>query len=423
MKILILGSGGREHSIAKKLNESTMVVRLYCAPGNPGIGEIAENLNIAINDFEAIKCFCIDHEIDYVIVGPEDPLINGIKNYLNDYGIKVFGPDKNAARIEGSKAFSKLLMKKNKIPTAEFENFKNYQNAIDYLETKKAPIVVKASGNALGKGAVICNTISEAKDIVRQMMVDKIFGEAGDEIVIEEFMRGEEASLFVVCDETNYKIMVPAQDHKAIYDGDKGPNTGGMGSYAPAPVITNELMLRIENEIIIPTLDGMRNENSTFTGLLFIGLMITSEGPKVIEYNCRFGDPETQAVLPMLDCDLAKLLFSACNNELKDNTLIPVKEGFAVCLVSASEGYPGNYKKGYEIKFANDFDYKKLIQAGTKMLNNKLSTNGGRVLGIVATGKTLIEAKESSYNEMRKVSFEGNYYRSDIADKGIRYFE
>ncbi|PID26529.1 MAG: phosphoribosylamine--glycine ligase [Candidatus Cloacimonadota bacterium] len=421
MNVLIIGSGGREHSIGNKLKSEGH--KIYCAPGNGGIEAIAENVNLNISDFKSIVNYVKSNGIDLVVVGPEDPLINGITDYLQLNGIATFGPTKKAAMIEGSKAFSKDLMKKYNIPTANYQNFTNYDEALSYVENHSIPVVIKASGNAAGKGAVICNSLDEAKSTLKDMMINKVFGDAGKEVVVEEFMIGEEASIFAICSEENYVILPPAQDHKAIYDGDKGPNTGGMGSYAPAPVVSPELLKNIEEDIIKPTLKGMVSEGAPFSGLLFTGIMITKEGPKVVEFNCRFGDPETQVVLPQMDGDLGNLLLKSAKGELNSNGIINSKEGYSVCVVMASGGYPNSYEKGKLIRGVEKFDSNSVIHAGTKIEAGKFYTNGGRVLGVLGYGKTLLEAKKSAYNKVSSISFENSYTRLDISDKGIKRVE
>ena len=421
MKILVIGSGGREHSIANKLNSEGHTI--FCAPGNGGIAEIATNVDLSISDFDAITQYVKSESIDLVVVGPEDPLINGITDHLQSSGIAVFGPTKEAAKIEGSKAFSKDLMKKYGIPTARYQNFTDYDKALTYLENHPIPVVIKASGNAAGKGAVICNSLSEAKSTLKEMMVDKVFGDAGLEVVIEEFMVGEEASIFAICCGENYVTLPAAQDHKAIYDGDRGPNTGGMGSYAPAPVVDSKLMTEIEETIIKPTLKGMISEGSSFSGLLFTGIMITEEGPKVVEFNCRFGDPETQVILPQMDGTLGNLLLQSAKGELNSNSIINSKSGYSVCVVMASGGYPGSYEKGKLITGLESFDSNSVIHAGTKVLDGNFYTNGGRVLGVLGSGETLSSAKRSAYLNTLSISFDKSYTRTDIADKGIKRVE
>ncbi|MCK4980170.1 MAG: phosphoribosylamine--glycine ligase, partial [Candidatus Delongbacteria bacterium] len=349
MNILVIGSGGREHSILKKLKESKSVEKLYCLPGNAGTGEIAENVNLSQSDIDSLINFVKDKHIDLTVIGPEQPLIDGFADRFIQEGLNVFGPESKSALIEGSKAFSKDLMQKYNIPTAKYKNFTDHETAKNYLSKQSIPIVIKASGLAAGKGAVVCLSKEEAISTLKRMMVDKEFGEAGDEVVIEEFLTGEEASVFAVSDGNYYKVLPSAQDHKAIFDGDKGPNTGGMGSYSPAPIIDDKLLKEIEERIIHPSFEAMKKENRTYKGVLFIGLMITAEGPKVIEYNCRFGDPETQVILPKYDGDLAELLMNAAKSQFSKNEVLPTKNDHYLCLVLASGGYPGSYPKGYTI--------------------------------------------------------------------------
>ena len=423
MNILVVGSGGREHSILNKLNESETVEKLYALPGNAGTGEIAENIIIHDMDIDKLIDFVKSNDIDLTIIGPEQPLIDGYADRFIEEGLNVFGPESRAALIEGSKAFSKDLMNKYNIPTAKYQNFTDYKLAKAYLSKQSIPIVIKVSGLAAGKGAVVCFTEEEAHSTLKGMMVDKEFGDAGNEVVIEEFLTGEEASIFAVSDGNYYKILPSAQDHKAIFDGDKGPNTGGMGSYSPAPIIDQELLSEIEKTIIAPSFDAMKKENRTYKGVLFIGLMITPEGPKVIEYNCRFGDPETQVILPKFDGDLANLLMKAARSEFTKNEILPMKSDHYLCLILASGGYPGSYAKGYTIEGLDNIDEgSSIIHAGTKKDNISIVTSGGRVLGIVSQGSTLKESKERSYRMAEQIDFRDKYYRYDIGDKGIKRY-
>ena len=423
MKILVVGSGGREHSILRKLKESSSVKKLYCLPGNAGTSKIAENVIIQDINIDKLISFVKTNGIDLTVIGPEQPLIDGYADRFIEEGLNVFGPEQKAAMIEGSKAFSKDIMRKYNIPTAEYENFTDYDKAKEYLSEQKIPIVIKVSGLAAGKGAVVCFTREEAKSILKSMMVDKEFGDAGNEVVIEEFLTGEEASIFAVSDGNYYKILPSAQDHKAIFDGDKGPNTGGMGSYSPASIVTDALLKEIEKKIIAPSFDAMKKENRTYKGVLFIGLMITPEGPKVIEYNCRFGDPETQVILPKFDGDLAELLMKAARSEFSKNEILPMKKNHFLCLVLASGGYPASYSKGYVIEGLDKVKKGSfIIHAGTKKLDDNIITAGGRVLGIVSKGQTLAEAKEKSYKTADQINFKDKYHRNDIGDKGIRRY-
>jgi len=424
MKVLVLGSGGREHSLTLKLFESKVIERIFSIPGNPGIKSIAETENINLNDHKAIIDFVKKNRIDLTIVGPENPLTNGIVNDFNKEGLMIFGPSKEAAELEASKAFSKQLMNKYNIPTADYKIFQEYESAKAYLKLKKHPIVVKASGLAAGKGAIVCKTLAESLNAIKEIMIDRCFKEAGNEVVIEEFMTGVEASFFAVSDGNYYKILAPAQDHKAIYDGDKGPNTGGMGSYAPAPVIDSKTMKEIELKIIGPTLSAMKKEGRPYKGVLFVGLMITKEGPKVIEYNCRFGDPETQVILPLLDTDFLDLMLKSAGGGFKDNGILPMKNSHCLCLVLSSGGYPGKYFTGYEIKGLEDIENETvIIHAGTSEEKGRIYTNGGRVLNVVCTAGSLKDAKTKAYSEAEKIKFKDKYSRSDIGDKGISFYE
>jgi len=421
MNILVIGSGGREHAILKKLKESKNSGKIFSVPGNAGTAADGENVSLDIKDHLKLVSFVKQNGIGLTVVGPENPLTDGIVNSFRTNGLAIFGPDKEAAELEASKAFSKELMRKYNIPTADYRIFKNAGEAEKYLRSSKHPIVVKASGLAAGKGAVVCMTLEESLAAVGSIMSDRCFGSAGDEVVIEEFLTGEEASVFAASDGKFYKILAPAQDHKAVFDGDRGPNTGGMGSYAPAPVITPELMKEIEETIIAPTFEAMRKEGRPYTGVLFAGLMITPDGPKVIEYNCRFGDPETQVVLPLFDGDLTDLLYKASTGGFDSNGLLPVKNEFCLSLVLASGGYPGKYATGYEIKGLKEASaYADIVHAGTKSADGKIVTSGGRVLNLVSSAPSLIEAKENAYRAASEIEFRDKYYRTDIGDKGIR---
>lgn len=426
MNILVIGSGGREHAIIDKLSESELTGIMYCAPGNAGTGTAAANVNLDISDHAELIRFVKEKNIGLTVVGPEQPLTDGIADSFNEAGILIFGPSKAAAEIESSKAFSKDLMRKYGIPTADYRIFTDHQSADSYVLSVDHPVVVKASGLAAGKGAVICSSVSESRSILKEMMLDKCFGKAGETVVIEEYLKGEEASVFAVCDGKNFKILAPAQDHKAAYDADRGPNTGGMGAYAPAPVVDPGMMERIAKDIIAPTVDAMRAEGREFKGVLFTGLMITSSGPKVIEYNCRFGDPETQVILPLLDADLADILFKAAGEGFPESGVLPVKNMHCLSLVLASGGYPGSYRKGLVITgiedaVSSDADTK-IIHAGTAVRDGSLVSSGGRVLNVVSLAYDLKQAKEKSYRAAGKIHFDGKYCRSDIGDKGIKYY-
>ncbi|MBF1703630.1 MAG: phosphoribosylamine--glycine ligase [Selenomonas sp.] len=417
MNILVIGSGGREHALYWKLSESSQTEQIYAIPGNPGMGASAE---IALDDHAAILRFVKEHEIGLVVVGPEVPLMNGLVDELEAAGIRAFGPRANAAEIEGSKSFAKDLMKKYGIPTARYEVFTAAEPARAYIRQEGAPIVVKADGLAAGKGVIVAMTEQEALDAVDAIMEDHSFGDAGARVVIEEFMEGEEASLLAFTDGRTIRPMISAQDHKRAYDGDRGPNTGGMGTYAPAPVMTPEMTERAVEEILKPTIAAMAKEGRTYRGCLYLGLMVTADGPKVVEFNARFGDPETQVVLPLLDSDLVAIMCACADGTLAD---VPIrwKDGAAVCVVLASGGYPGHYEKGQEIHGLADAEAMGALvfHAGTAMKDGKLVTNGGRVLGVVGRGADISSAVDAAYAAATKISFKDAYYRKDIAHRAL----
>ncbi len=417
MNILVIGSGGREHALYWKLSESPQTEQIYAIPGNPGMGASAA---IALDDHAAILRFVKEHEIGLVVVGPEVPLMNGLVDELEAAGIRAFGPRANAAEIEGSKSFAKDLMKKYGIPTARYEVFTAAEPARAYIRQEGAPIVVKADGLAAGKGVIVAMTEQEALDAVDAIMEDHSFGDAGARVVIEEFMEGEEASLLAFTDGTTIRPMISAQDHKRAYDGDRGPNTGGMGTYAPAPVMTPEMTERAVEEILKPTIAAMAKEGRTYRGCLYLGLMVTADGPKVVEFNARFGDPETQVVLPLLDSDLVAIMCACADGTLAD---VPIrwKDGAAVCVVLASGGYPGHYEKGQEIHGLADAEAMGALvfHAGTAMKAGKLVTNGGRVLGVVGRGADISSAVDAAYAAATKISFKDAYYRKDIAHRAL----
>ena len=417
MNILIIGSGGREHALCWKLADSIDDGYIYAIPGNPGM---AESPDISIDDNAAIVDFAKGAKIDLVVVGPEVPLMNGLVDDLTAAGIRAFGPTAAAAQIEGSKSFAKNLMKKYGIPTARYEVFTAAEPARAYIRETGAPIVIKADGLAAGKGVVVAMTEREALDAIDRIMEDGSFGTAGNSVVIEEFMEGEEASLLAFTDGKVIRPMISAQDHKRAFDGDKGPNTGGMGTYAPAPVMTPEMTARAVEEILKPTIAAMAKEGCPYRGCLYAGLMITSEGPKVVEFNARFGDPETQVVLPLLDGNLAEIMCACCEGRLAD---VPIawKDGAAVCVVLAAGGYPGQYEKGHEIHgIADAEDAGALVfHAGTAERKGKIVTNGGRVLGVVGRGADISSAVRAAYAAAEKISFEGMYYRKDIAHRAL----
>lgn len=417
MKVLVIGGGGREHAICWKLSKSPKVDELYCAPGNAGIAEVAKCVDIGVMDFEKMADFAKKEAFDLVVVGPDDPLAGGIVDVLEEKGLRVFGPRKNAAILEGSKAFSKDLMKKYGIPTAAYETFDTPEAALNYLETAPVPIVLKADGLALGKGVLICNTREEAKEGVKTLMLDKQFGHAGDRIVVEQFMTGREVSVLSFVDGKTIKIMTSAQDHKRAKDGDQGLNTGGMGTFSPSPFYTKEVDEFCKKYIYQPSVDAMKKEGRIFKGIIFFGLMLTEDGPKVLEYNARFGDPETQVVLPRMKNDIVEV-FEACIDGTLDQIQLEFEDNAAVCVVLASDGYPVKYEKGFKIhgleKF-KDTDGYYVFHAGTKFdEDGDIVTNGGRVLGVTAKGKDLKEARANAYKATEWIDFANKYMRHDI---------
>lgn len=425
MNVLLIGSGGREHALALALSKSKTLNKLFCAPGNTGTKNLAENIQLNIYSNDLID-FCRINDISLVIIGPEQPLVDGISDRLRANGIKVFGPNQNAAEIEGNKAFAKELMRNYSIPTAQFQVFtkRSHQIALNYLKSISYPTVIKASGLAAGKGVVICNDYKSAEKTLKEYFEDGIFGDSGKTVVIEEFLEGEETSIFAITDGERFIILPASQDHKRALDGDKGKNTGGMGAYAPAKIIDSKLLEEIKTKIIKPTLRALSEENRKYIGCLYAGIILTKNGPKVIEFNCRFGDPETQVVLPLIDGDILKLFYSAASEKLDINS-VKYNGGTSVCVVAVSEGYPDNYKKGFEIKGINRFsDSKNIIvyHAGTKEENDNIVTNGGRVLGItsVINSDNLKLAKKEAYKALSKIKFNGITFRKDIADKGIK---
>lgn len=416
MKILIVGSGGREHAIAAAVAKSPKADKIYCAPGNAGIAQIAECVPIGAMEFDKLTAFAKEKSIDLTIVGMDDPLVGGLVDVMEAAGLRVFGPRKNAAILEGSKAFSKDLMKKYKIPTAAYENFDDPQKALAYLKTAKMPVVLKADGLALGKGVLICETLEEAKEGVRTIMEDKKFGAAGNRMVIEEFMTGREVSVLSFVDGKTIKIMSSAQDHKRALDGDQGLNTGGMGTFSPSPFYTEEVDAFCHKYIYQATVDAMAAEGRPFQGVIFFGLMLTKDGPKVLEYNARFGDPEAQVVLPRMKNDMIDVV-EACIDGTLDQIELSFEDNAAVCVILASEGYPVSYEKGFEITGLHNFEDKDgyyCFHAGTAVKNNKIVTNGGRVLGVTAKGATLQEARANAYAATEWVQFDNKYMRHDI---------
>jgi len=421
MKLLVVGSGGREHAIIKKLKENPSVETVYALPGNAGMARDAVCVPIGACEIEKITAFAKENAVDYAVVAPDDPLVAGCVDALEEAGIPCFGPRASAAIIEGSKVFSKNLMKKYRIPTAAYEVFDRLEEALRYLDTAEIPIVVKADGLALGKGVTVAMTRDEAKNAVREAMGDKKFGASGEKLVIEEYLEGPEVSVLAFTDGETVKPMVSSMDHKRVFDGDKGPNTGGMGTVAPNPCYTEETAKRCMEEIFLPTVRAMNEEGRTFKGCLYFGLMLTKNGPKVIEYNCRFGDPETQVVLPLLQSDLLTVMQATTAGTLK-NTDVSIKKGNACCVIMASNGYPVAYEKGFEIHIpeaiADD-----VYVAGAAEKNGKLVTSGGRVLGVTAVADTLGDAIKEAYRKVEQISFENAYFRRDIGKKASEWAE
>lgn len=416
MKVLIVGSGGREHAIAWKTAQSRRVDKIYCAPGNAGISQVAECVDIKPMEFEKLVAFAKEKEIDLTVIGMDDPLVGGIVDAFQEAGLRVFGPNKAAAILEGSKAFSKNLMKKYGIPTAAYETFTDPEAALAYLETAKMPIVLKADGLALGKGVLICQDLSEARAGVRELMMDKKFGSAGNEIVVEEFMTGREVSVLSFVDGNTVKIMSSAQDHKRAKDGDQGLNTGGMGTFSPSPFYTKEVDDFCKKYIYQATVDAMAAEGREFKGIIFFGLMLTEKGPEVLEYNARFGDPEAQVVIPRLKNDIVEV-FEACVDGKLDEVDLQFEDNAAVCVVLASDGYPVSYEKGFPIEGLDTFKDKDeyyVFHAGTAFKDGKIVTNGGRVLGVTAKGADLKEARANAYKATQWIQFENKYMRNDI---------
>ena len=415
MKVLVVGGGGREHAIIKKLKESKKVSKIYALPGNGGIAADAECVDIGAKEIDRIADFAAKNDIDLAVVAPDDPLVLGAVDALKAKGIKTFGPDRRAAIIEGSKAFSKDLMKKYNIPTAAYETFSEAEEALRYVENCPVPVVVKADGLALGKGVIIAETREEAVNAVKTIMEDRIFGDSGSKVVIEEFLTGPEVSVLSFTDGKTIVPMVSSMDHKRALDGDKGLNTGGMGTVAPNPYYTPEIALQCMETIFRPTIDAMNKEGRTFSGCLYFGLMLTEKGPKVIEYNCRFGDPETQVLLPLLESDLADIMLSIYEGKL-DEAEVRFADKSAACVVMASEGYPSKYETGFEITMPED---KNIYVAGAKLKDGRLVTAGGRVLGVTETAETLAEAIDKAYQTVKTISFENAYYRTDIGKRAL----
>jgi len=422
MKILVVGGGGREHALIWKICQSSQVTAVYCCPGNAGIESLASCLpTIGATDIQKLVDFANSKKIDFTIVGPEAPLAQGITDAFEAQGFKIFGPTQKAAEIESSKVFAKYFMSKYQIPTAGYEVFDNKKSALKFVRSAGVPIVIKADGLAAGKGAIICNSLDEVEQTLEQILVERIFGDAGQKVVVEEFLTGEEVSIFAVSDGATFRVLAPSQDHKAIFDGDQGPNTGGMGAYAPAVAIDAELWPIISDTLLKPTIEGMALEDRPYRGLLYAGLILTADGPKVLEYNCRFGDPETQVVVPLIKSDFLELLLAACEGTL-DRYDYEAYQRAAVCVVMAASGYPGKYEKSQVILgLDRQFDDNTYVfHAGTKKVDaNKIVTNGGRVLGVSAWAPTIPEAIKQAYSAVGKITFNGAYYRKDIAQKAL----
>lgn len=423
MRILVIGSGGREHAIVWKLAQSKSVDKIYCTPGNGGIAQLAECVEIKADDIDGLAEYATKERIDLTVVGPEIPLAKGIVDKFNSKGLKIFGPTKKAAQIESSKVFMKMLMRKLRIPTASFEVFDNSAKAKEYINRLSGKSVIKADGLAGGKGAIVCQTKEEGLKTINAIMEEKIFGGAGNRVIIEERLEGEEASIIVVTDGKDIVPLASSQDHKRVYDGDKGQNTGGMGAYSPAPVISGEIFNEIMKEIIIPTIDGLRDEGVPYQGVLYAGIMMTNSGPKILEFNCRFGDPETQAVFPRLKSDLVELIDASIDEEI-DTISLEWDERPCVSVVIASEGYPGTYRTGFEIEGLESIKKLKdiyVFHAGTKKADDKIVTSGGRVLNVTALGRNIKDAIDRCYEAVNLIHFEGMHFRRDIGLRALKY--
>ena len=419
MNIMVVGGGGREHAIIKKLKENKTISKIYALPGNGGIAKDAECVAIGAKDIEGIVKFAKENNIEFAVVAPDDPLVLGCVDALNEIGIPCFGPNKNAAIIEGSKVFSKNLMKKYNIPTAQYEVFDNLEKALEYLETAPIPTVIKADGLALGKGVIIATSREEAKEAVVSMMQDKVFGESGSNVVIEEFLEGPEVSVLSFTDGKTMVPMISSMDHKRAHDNDEGLNTGGMGTVAPNPYYTEDIAKECMEKIFLPTMDAMNKEGRTFKGCLYFGLMLTKNGPKVIEYNCRFGDPETQVVLPLLESDLFEIMKAVSSCTLTED-MVKFSENSACCVILASKGYPQKYESGFELGLPEDSENQFIYVAGAKKDGEKLLSAGGRVLGVTAVAENLPKAIEKAYEHTKKVKFENGFCRSDIGQRALK---
>ncbi len=419
MQVLVIGGGGREHALVWKIKQSPRVEKIFCAPGNAGTAEIAENIPIAADDIKGLLKFALQKEIGLTVVGPEQPLVKGIVDRFEEKGLRIFGPNARAAELEGSKSFSKDIMKKYGLPTAEYKTFNSASNAAKYIENKNCPLVVKADGLAAGKGVLLCQTVDEALAAVDSIMGKRSFGEAGDQIVVEEFLEGEEVSVLAFSDGQTVLLMDSAQDHKAAYDGDKGPNTGGMGAYSPAPIFTETMRQTVRDKIILPMIRAMQQEGRSYKGILYAGLMLTETGPQILEFNARFGDPETQPLLVRMDSDIIPI-FEACIDGTLDKCPLQWKNESSVCVVMAAKGYPDSYEKGKTIsglKDANALPGVVVFHAGTREQNGEVLTHGGRVLGVTATGKNTASAVARAYEAVDKIKWEGIHYRKDIAHR------
>lgn len=421
MKLLVIGSGGREHTLAWKLAQSSRVSEIFIAPGNAGTASLGTNVDLDVSDHDAVRNFIKEKSIDLTVIGPEQPLVDGLVDALQSEGLPVFGPRQSAARLEGSKAFSKEFMQKYHIPCAASKTFTEHAAAKQYVEEHAEPLVVKASGLAAGKGAIVCQTRQDALNALERIMVDREFGEAGDQVLVEECLIGEELSVIALADGKTYHLLSPSQDHKPAYDNDEGPNTGGMGAYAPAPAATPELLETVVSTIIEPTLEGMKAEDAPYVGFLYCGLILTKDGPKVLEYNCRLGDPETQVILPLIESDFLELLDAAVAGQLSE-TPFKLSAQYATCVVAASGGYPMAYEKHKKITGLDAVNEKftMVFHAGTQKSNSDYHTSGGRVLGVTCLGPTLSESIDRAYAELKKINFDGMHYRTDIGKKGLR---
>ena len=422
MKVLVIGGGGREHALVWKITQSPKVSKIYCAPGNAGISQLAQRIDINADNIEGLVDFAQKEKIDLTVVGPELALSKGIVNEFNRKGLRIFGPSKKATEIESSKVFSKYLMKKYNIPTANYQVFQNSEKAFDYIKQKTFPLVIKADGLAAGKGVFIVKDLVQARDALDALMEEKKFGEAGRQVVIEEFLEGEEVSILAFCDGKTVVPMVSSQDHKKIFDNDRGPNTGGMGAYSPVPFCNHKSEEMVLQKILIPVIKGLQKEDREYKGVIYAGLVLTKEGPKVLEFNARFGDPETQAVLPRLETDLIEILLAVVEGNLS-KVNIKWKDKAAVCVILASGGYPGKYQKGKVIYGFEKLENKKdiiVFHAGTKLQEGKIVTAGGRVLGVTAWDDTISKAKDKAYEGVEKIYFKNMYYRKDIASKALK---